>query len=234
MLKLFRRLGDKKIRKLEREYSRPSFAQEGEDLILDVHFQGRKNPGFYVDVGAFHPFRFSNTFLFYRKGWRGINIDATPGVMSAFERYRPRDINVHQPIANGRRELPFYIFNEPALNGFSRQFSEARDSAATSGPYRIIETISLQTAPLGEVLEQYLPAGQTIDFMSVDAEGLDLDVLRSNDWEKYSPGVVLAEASEEADLEALLNSELVRFMREKGYSLMARTPRTVFFQRHSS
>jgi FkbM family methyltransferase len=234
MLKLFRRFGDKKIRKLEREYSHPSFAQEGEDLILEVHFQGRKTPGFYVDVGAFHPFRFSNTFLFYKKGWRGINIDATPGVMSAFERYRPRDINVHQPIANGHRELPFYIFNEPALNGFSRQLSEARDSGAAPGLYRITNTISLQTAPLREVLDQYLPAGQSIDFMSIDAEGLDLEVLRSNDWDKHSPGVVLAEAANGADIEALLNSELVRFMREKGYGLMARTPRTIFFQRHSA
>jgi hypothetical protein len=233
MLKLFRRFREKKLRKLEREYSSRSFAQEGEDLILKIHFQGKTTPGFYVDVGAFHPFRFSNTYLFYRQGWRGINLDATPGVMSAFERHRPRDINLQQPIANGRHELPFYIFNEPALNGFSKTLSEARDAGAAPGPYHIVETIALQTAPLREVLAHHLPAGQAIDFMSVDAEGLDLDVLRSNDWDRYRPEIVLAEAADGTGLEAVANSELSRFMREKGYEAMTRTPRTVFFHRRS-
>jgi hypothetical protein len=233
MLKLFRRFREKKLRKLEREYSRRSFAQEGEDLILEVHFQGKTGPGFYVDVGAFHPFRFSNTYLFYRKGWRGINLDATPGAMSAFARHRPRDINLEQPIADGRQELPFYIFNEPALNGFSKAVSEARDAGAAPGPYHIVETIALQTAPLREVLAQNLPAGQTIDFMTIDAEGLDLDVLRSNDWDKYRPEMVLAEAADGTGVEAVVDSELGRFMRERGYDFMARTPRTVFFLRRS-
>jgi FkbM family methyltransferase len=230
MLKFFRRFREKKIRKLEKEYSRPSFAQEGEDLILEVHFQNKKTPGFYVDVGAFHPFRFSNTYLFYKKEWRGINIDATPGAMSAFERHRPRDINLQQPIANGRHELAFYMFNEPALNGFSKTFSEDR----ATGPYHITKTISLQTARLSDVLDEHLPPGQSIDFMSVDAEGLDLDVLRSNNWDKYRPEVVLAEAADGTGIEAVMNSEPCRFMRERGYDLMARTPRTVFFQRRSA
>jgi len=71
-----------------------SFAQEGEDRVLYRMFQGRfGRPGFYVDVGAHHPTRFSNTYLFYRMGWRGINLDAMPGSMAAFARARPRDIN---------------------------------------------------------------------------------------------------------------------------------------------
>jgi FkbM family methyltransferase len=234
MLKLFRRFREKKLGKLEKEYSRPSFAQEGEDLILEIHFQGKKTPGFYVDVGAFHPFRFSNTYHFYKKGWHGINIDATPGAMSAFERHRPRDINLEQPIAQEGGELPFYIFNEPALNGFSKTLSEARDAGATPGPYHIIQTLTLHTAPLSEVLDHHLPPGQPIDFLSVDAEGLDLEVLRSNNWDKYRPEVVLAEAADGTGIEGVLNSEASQFMREKGYDLMARTPRTLFFQRRST
>ena len=57
-----------------------SFSQEGEDLVLARIFEGKKN-GFYVDIGAHHPTRFSNTHYFYRRGWSGINIDAMPGSM---------------------------------------------------------------------------------------------------------------------------------------------------------
>src|SRR5829696_7661265 len=79
-------------------YSRKSYSQEGEDLILERIFLEQKK-GFYVDVGAHHPKRFSNTFLFYKLGWFGINIDAMPGSMSAFESARPRDINLEVAIA---------------------------------------------------------------------------------------------------------------------------------------
>ena len=70
-----------------------TFPQEGEDLILSRMFDARSK-GFFVDVGAYHPFRFSNTFLFYCAGWRGINIDATPGSMIAFDKFRPGDTNI--------------------------------------------------------------------------------------------------------------------------------------------
>jgi hypothetical protein len=74
-------------------WQRSSWSQEGEDLILARIF-GDKPDGFYVDVGAHHPKRFSNTYYFYRRGWRGINIDAMPGSMLAFNRLRPSDINI--------------------------------------------------------------------------------------------------------------------------------------------
>jgi len=97
---------------------RNSFSQEGEDMILQRIFSG-KNDGFFVDVGAHHPTRFSNTYLFYLKGWRGINIDAAPGSMTAFRKVRPADINIECPVSDKSDIATFYIFNEPALNTFS-------------------------------------------------------------------------------------------------------------------
>ena len=80
-------------------YRRTSYSQEGEDLILDRLLR-RKPRGYYVDVGAFHPKKFSNTHLFYRRGWSGINIDATPGSMDEFRRVRPRDTNLEIAISD--------------------------------------------------------------------------------------------------------------------------------------
>lgn len=76
------------------------YSQEGEDLLLS-RILGDKKDGFYVDVGAHHPFRFSNTYLLYKQGWRGINIDAMPGSMKLFNRFRPRDINIECGVASG-------------------------------------------------------------------------------------------------------------------------------------
>ena len=75
-----------------------SWSQEGEDMILHRIFGGKKS-GFYVDVGAHHPKRFSNTYFFYCHGWRGINIDAMPGRMKLFNQWRPKDINLEMGVA---------------------------------------------------------------------------------------------------------------------------------------
>ncbi|MCX2716544.1 hypothetical protein OQH61_02215 [Helicobacter sp. MIT 21-1697] len=79
-------------------FQNKSYAQQGEDLILQEMLNNIQY-GFYVDVGAHHPFRFSNTYLFYQKGWKGINIDAMPNSMKLFSRFRPRDINIECGIA---------------------------------------------------------------------------------------------------------------------------------------
>ena len=73
------------------------YSQNGEDLILNRFLENKKN-GFYIDIGAHHPIRFSNTYLFYKKGWRGINIDAMPGSMDLFNKIRSRDINIEKEL----------------------------------------------------------------------------------------------------------------------------------------
>ena len=69
------------------------YSQQGEDIILHRMFEWQEQ-GFYIDVGAHHPTRFSNTYKFYKRGWTGINVDAMPGSMTAFNRLRPKDINI--------------------------------------------------------------------------------------------------------------------------------------------
>jgi len=76
-----------------------SYSQNGEDRALWRYFEGQRD-GFYVDIGAHHPFRFSNTYIFYKSGWRGINVDAMPNSMRAFRRYRKHDINIECAVGN--------------------------------------------------------------------------------------------------------------------------------------
>ena len=87
------------------------YSQNGEDLILN-RFLENKEKGFFIDVGAHHPIRFSNTYLFYKKGWSGINIDAMPGSMTKFNKIRPKDINIEKGVGIKNDKLIFYQFNE--------------------------------------------------------------------------------------------------------------------------
>ena len=166
-----------------------AYSQEGEDMILRRMFE-RKSIGFYVDVGAHHPKRFSNTYFFYKRGWTGINIDAMPGSMKLFKKFRNKDINLEIPLASKEQLLTFFSFNEPALNSFSKELSEGRNG---KNGYFIKDEINLSTQKLSTVLDNFLPNGTEIDFLSIDVEGFDLDVLYSNNWEKYKPKVILIE-----------------------------------------
>lgn len=205
-------------------YFTKSYAQEGEDMILRRIFEKQKK-GFYVDVGAHHPKRFSNTYHFYKSGWRGINIDAMPGSMSIFNKVRPRDINLEMAISSKKEKLVYYAFSDSALNSFSKDLSLRRDR---EGGNKIVFTKELETVPLKEVLSRYVPQGTQICFLSADVEGMELQVLQSNDWNKYKPKIVLVEqlmtSFEEAE-----RSKIRQFMRDQGYLLYAKTANSVFY-----
>ena len=212
---------------IDRYLSLKSYSQEGEDMVLRSFFEGQKNyKGFFVDVGAHHPYRFSNMLHFYQKGWRGINIEPTPGAIKIFNRFRSRDINLNIGISDRKDKLTFYCFNEPALNGFSKELSEERNS--TSKKYHIIKELGVETYPLAEILDKYLPQGQKIDFLTIDVEGLDLQVLKSNNWDKYKPSYILVE--DKIDFTNLSDSEVYRYLEERGYKMVAKTMRTLFFK----
>jgi FkbM family methyltransferase len=207
------------------QWATRSWSQEGEDMVLLRMFQNKRN-GSYVDVGAHHPKRFSNTYMFYRMGWSGINVDAMPGSMRNFERLRPRDVNIEMGVAKDSGSLDYYVFNESALNGFSKDLSRERDES--DNDYYVKDVIKVDVCTLEQILDKHLSCNK-IDFMSVDVEGLDLDVLQSNNWTKYRPCYVLAEILR-SSLHELDHDPIVRFMREQEYVVFAKQVNTVIFK----
>lgn len=206
-------------------FSQSSYSQEGEDLILQRIFDS-KSSGFYVDVGACHPMRFSNTFIFYKKGWRGINIEPNPEAVTLFKRDRPLDINLNCGAAPKSSSMKYYMFDEPALNTFSADVATQR---ITQTNYKLIAEKDVEVLPLKQILQSYLPENTSIDFMSIDVEGLDLQVLESNDWGKYHPGWVLVEQLNLQNIEDL-DFDIHHFMKSKGYELFAKTFNTLFYK----
>ncbi len=203
-----------------------SFSQEGEDMILRCLLSDI-NKGFYIDIGAYHPMRFSNTCYFYRKGWRGINIEATPNSIKLFNKYRSEDINLELALSDKKEELIYSIFNEAALNGF---LNTRRIKKLENKGYRLIEKKLIKTTILSEVLEKYISSKKRINFMSIDVEGHELKILKSNNWEKYKPDYLLVEMLN-CNFEEVLGSELYNFIINKGYKLVAKTIRTFFFEK---
>lgn len=216
----------RRLRPAGEEFSR-SYSQQGEDMILASFFQAQEI-GFYVDIGAHHPVRLSNTYAFYRRGWRGLNIDAMPGSMTPFRTMRPRDINIEAGVAAERSVLPFYRFAEPAVNGFA--FSD-RQVAELDTSFHFLDRIELPTRPLREILDEHLPPGVSIDFLSVDVEGFDLAVLRSNDWTRFRPVVIVGEELSAFTLEAVTNSPLAQFLSEQDYAACGKCHHSALFVR---
>ncbi|MDD5400399.1 MAG: FkbM family methyltransferase [Sulfurimonas sp.] len=208
-------------------YALKSYSQEGEDMILRRLFE-KQQMGFYVDVGAHHPKRFSNTYFFYKKGWKGINIDAMPNSMKLFNKIRPRDINIEKPVSDKKQVLTYYAFNEPALNGFSKELSQ--EYINLNNEFHLIFTKEIETVTLEDILNKYLPINQEIDFLSIDVEGLDFMVLKSNNFEKYQPKVILVEILG-SNLYEIQNSEITVFLKNQGYCISAKTINTVLFIR---
>lgn len=199
------------------------YSQEGESLILDRLFDSQ-DTGFYVDIGAHHPKRFSNTYALYKRGWRGINIDPTPGLRELFKAARPEDVFMEAAVLSTEDAHNFYMFAEPALNTFSKDLAEEYQQAG----YKLAEVRPIKPRKLSSVLEE-CKVGQPIDLMSIDVEGHELDVLQSNDWQEYRPRVLLVEIID-FDLSRPEASPVHTFLLERGYALFAKTYNTVFYK----
>jgi len=192
-----------------------TYAQEGEDIIAQALLPEAK--GFYVEVGAFHPVSISNTYLFYRKGWRGIVIEPVPEVVQLFRLRRPGDVVVECAVSNEEGERSFDIM--PA--GETNRLNGESTSELAKAPLR---SIQVRCRKLASILDEHLPAGKTIDFLSIDTEGHDLKVLQSNDWLRYRPRLLAVE-----DFLPEAESPVCQFLSQRGYKLMITAKMTRFF-----
>lgn len=197
-------------------WARVFFSGFGEDVWLATYFKGQAN-GFYIDVGAFHPIHYSNTYLFYRSGWHGINIEPNPNKLPLFQKQRPRDLTLSLAISETEGSASFAV-DEDVSGLIQEDYLHPGRLAQSS-------KITVRTRPLKAVLDEHLSPGQPIAFLSVDCEGHDEVVLRSNDWTRYRPLLVLAEA-----FGGESNSRIRDFLRDQRYQQVATCGPTMIFE----
>ena len=194
-----------------------NYSQTGEDLIINSVFKN-KNNGIYVDIGAFHPHVISNTNLFHTKfNWKGINIDPNPFTIEKFNLYRPNDINLQLAIANEKGQIEIYYLDETnSMNSSNIDFLKRRKVDIDK-----LRKEKVDCDKLENIFDKYIKDKQ-IDLLSIDVEGLEIEVLKSNNWNKYKPNLIVLEC-ESFDIDDLKENESCKFLIEKKYIIISYT-----------
>ena len=221
IFKYFRKIANKINPRSIMPLGNNSYSQCGEDLIIQYVFclRGVNLPS-YIDIGANDPYFISNTALFYKKGCRGINIEANPNLIDKFYKHRPEDVNLNVGVGPIAENLDFYFMNEPTLSSFSK---EECDNYIKTGKYNLVEKKQISLITIKEIMNKYCN-GIFPDFMSLDAEGMDFEILKSIDFEKSVPKIICVEAADYSPIGAgERRDELIDFLVEKGYYEYANT-----------
>ena len=204
------------IKSVNSIYSMAVFSQGGEEIYLREKFANTKK-GLYVDVGALHPFRFSNTAWAYKTGWRGINIEPNVDAFHLFETFRPMDININCGVADKEGELTYFCYEEPALNRFDTKLHKN---------VPIVEKRSVKVRRLSDILKEYKIT--KVDFLDIDVEGLEMDVLHSIDFSVDIECILL---EQHVSLGLLMQSAEYLFLKEKGYEAVAKYGITTIYEK---
>lgn len=205
-------------------HQKVSYSQCGEDLIVDfllTSILGIKSPS-YVDIGAHHPWWLNNTYIFYRRGLRGVNIEPDPALFSNFIKSRPGDININKGVAfnTDDKMADFYVMSSRALNTFSKEEAERIGRA---GIYKVEEIKQVELIGINDILLKYF-SDKPLDFLSIDVEGLDLEILKSLDFSTYRPKVICVETLAFAGNSIAAKQEpIMNFLLENNYFCYADT-----------
>lgn len=191
-----------------------SYSQCAEDLIVKMFLQvdGSLNPGFYVDVGCHHPRRGSNTYGFYKSGWRGVLIDMEDDKVRVAKWARRRDIVVQAAVSDRVENVDIY-----SPGDFSTNATIDAEAAAHHPEYQRLHQIETET--LTDVLER-CDCPSEFDFLNIDCEGNDFRVLKGLVLDRYAPKVICIEIWESKQgLDGLMASDIHQHLHAHEYEL---------------
>lgn len=166
-----------------------TYSQFGEDRVLPF-FLDPKRSGFFVDVGANHPVKNSNTFWLYKFGWKGITVEPNEMLFRLHQKIRPRDAQVSALISDSDTEVEFVEFKNHLFSSASVEHVKKWEDVNN-----VTRRQKIRPRRLTDVLDEcHCP--QNFDLLCIDVEGFDLPVLRSLDWSRYHPRMLVIEMSD--------------------------------------
>ena len=199
-----------------------SYSQAGEDLIVDFIVKAmRIDRVTYLDIGAHHPILFSNTYLLYKLGYRGVLVEPDPDLSAAIKRVRPEDVCVEAGVGlEAAAASKFYLMSTRTLNTFSE--TEANRYRAM-GSHRIEKVLDIPMITLDQILtERFSEAAPS--FISIDVEGLDFEVLSTLNFNKHRPAIVCIETLRYSETrEESKDERIAEAMNGNGYFAFADT-----------
>ena len=166
-----------------------SYSQNFEDVILWRIFKNMDSPGFYVDIGAFHPETHSVTKWLYDNGWNGINIEPVEEYYNSFELHRQRDVNLNIAISSTSGSVDLFVVESTGLSTLNKEVSKLHTDFGLNPKTRNVMAETLES-----VLARHLHSRKEIHFLKVDTEGTEKEILSGNDWEQFRPWIVIVES----------------------------------------
>ena len=194
--------------------NKKTYSMDEEDLFINNFFKNKI--GLYVDVGAYHPLELSNTYLLHKRKWKGINIDINPLSIDYFNFLRPNDINLNLGVAKKNfTKMMYFQKNKSPLNTLN--LNHAKKVFSNKFKKKKIKTKTLTT-----ILDKTEFKGKEIDFLNIDTEGNDLEVLQSLDFKKYIPKLICVELIDHfnPDQKKIKKHKIYKFLINKKYKLV--------------
>ncbi|MDC2989896.1 FkbM family methyltransferase [Candidatus Pelagibacter sp.] len=207
------------------KYTKKSYSISNVDLIIDRMFANKKS-GNFIDLGCNHPIKFNNTYLLYKRGWRGLNIDLDETSINEFNKIRKFDFNVQALISNSSNQSKkvYFYHKRSAINTVSDQLIKYRKSKKSD--YKIIEQ---KTKTLNEIIDNSPLKDKNIDLLSIDIENHEYEVLENFDFKKYKIDVIVTECHDlgqnkleiyNQNIENIINNKLYNHLVSNNYKLI--------------
>ena len=204
------------------KYSKKSFAISNVDLIIDRIFKKRKK-GIYIDVGCNHPIKFNNTYLLYKRGWNGINVDSDVKSINEFKKLRKDDYNVCNLVSNSKKKINYYFYHDrSALNTVDKKLVHSRRTK----PKKIIK---MMTSTLENILKESPFNNKKINLLSIDIENHEYEVLKKFNFNKYKIDMIVTEylnlkskklETQNQSLQFILKSKIYKLLKKNNYNLI--------------
>lgn len=210
-------------RKLFNPDARSDFSLSGESSVIDFFFN-HKRGGFYVDIGCNHPIKASNTYSLYLKGWTGIAVDGSLEVVKLFKKIRPLDIVCHSLVSDEEKEVVFYEFERSDFNTMQSLNVDAIETVTKKTKEQTIKTRTLTG-----ILDEINIGRKQIDVLSIDVEGHDFNVIKSLDFNKYKPNLIIVEIHS-FDFLNINSNEICSYLIKRNYKLIGYISMNAYFE----
>jgi len=197
-----------------------SYSLTSIDLIVDYIF--KKNNGIYIDVGCNHPVYNNNTYLLNKKGWQGINIDIDKKSVQLFDLFRKKDLNINLAVSSKKTELEYINFHEKSPINMIK-------TNQNRNLHSLEKTKKIKSDTLDSIIEKSQFKDKKIDFVSIDVEGHELEVIRGFNLKKYKPSIIVIEFLDKSlkkieiknfNLDNIVNSEIYKLMIKNDYHMV--------------
>tara|TARA_B110001450_G_scaffold121551_1_gene114575 strand:+ start:941 stop:1558 length:618 start_codon:yes stop_codon:yes gene_type:complete len=201
----------------------------GEDKFIKNYFKN-KSSGFYIDAGCYHPLDGNNTHLLYKKGWNGINFDINFYSIKLFNFLRDRDVNINSGISCKKDKLTMYYRKEiNMLNTLDPKIAKIRFKNG-------YKKRSIKVNTLNFFMSKYFKNLKKIDFINIDVEGSEMDVLKSLNFKFYKPQLICVEIHNTTKINGvnykyLKSNNIYKYLINKKYRVVWKKKYSFIFER---